>query len=91
MQNFKTWFLGANLGWQEIQPTGGSKIVSLDIGALARYRALVGMGERALENECQRCHCHPHWLPTEGAMLDFVFWGPILAVLQFPVFWWSRI
>ena len=42
------------------------------LGALARYRALVGMGERALENECQRCHCHPHWLPTEGVMFDFV-------------------
>jgi hypothetical protein len=58
--------LGADLGrsgavgWQEIQPTGGSNIVSPDLGALARYRVLVGMGECALENECQRCHCHPH-------------------------------
>ena len=63
---------------------------SPDLGALARYHALVGLVARALESECQRCHWHPHRLPTEGAMFDSLFWGPILAVLQFPVFGWPR-
>ena len=48
-----------------------------DLGALARSRALVGPGARALENECQRRHWHPHRLPTEGAMFESVFLGPI--------------
>ena len=53
-------------------------------------RALVGGNRRGMENECHRSYFHPDWLPTERAMFESLFWGPILAVLQFPVFWWSR-
>ena len=60
------------------------KLLLTYLGALAPIRALVVSGERALENERQRCHCHPHWLPTEGGICDFEFLGTILAVLQFP-------
>ena len=62
------------------------KFCSTDLGALAFSMALVGLVRRGMENEYQRCHCHPHWSPTERAMFDSLFWGPILAVLQFPVF-----
>ena len=67
------------------------KFFFTDLGALALSRALVGIGERALENECHRFDFHPDWSPTERAMFDSLFRGPILAVLHFPVFWWSRI
>ena len=68
-----------------------SKFFFTDLGALALSRALVGIGERALENECHRFDFHTDWSPTERAMFDSLFRGPILAVLHFPVFWWSRI
>ena len=38
-----------------------------------------------------RSYFRPDWLPTERAIFESLFWGPILAVLQFPLFWWSRI
>ena len=66
------------------------KFVSTDLGALAFSRALVGLVAWGMENECHRSYFHPDWLPTERAMFESLFWGPILAVLQFPVFWWSR-
>ena len=43
-------------------PNGGQRAESVEkmvltyLGALAPNRALVVSGERALENECQRCH-----------------------------------
>ena len=63
------------------------KIFFTDLGALALSRALVGLVARGMENECHRSYFHPDWSPTERAMFDSLFWGPILAVLQFPVFW----
>ena len=68
-----------------------TKFFFTDLGALALSLALVGIGERALENECHRFDFHTDWSPTERAMFDSLFRGPILAVLHFPVFWWSRI
>ena len=46
------------------------KIFFTDLGALALSRALVGIGERALENECHRFDFHPDWSPTERAMFE---------------------
>ena len=78
--------------WIPIQQPLQTKLIFFtDLGALALYMALVGLVARALENECHRFDFHPDWSPTERAMFDSLFWGPILAVLQFPVFWWSRI
>ena len=89
-------FLVANLFFRRgylYGPYGklNSKFFFTDLGALALSRALVGIGERALENECHRFDFHTDWSPTERAMFDSLFRGPILAVLHFPVFWWSRI
>ena len=66
-----------------------SKFLFPDLGALALSLALVGLVARGMENECHRSYFHPDWSPTERAMFDSLFWGPILAVLQFPV-WGGR-
>ena len=92
---FPVFWVVANLffRWSYLYGHDGnlnSKFFFTDLGALALSRALVGIGERALENECHRFDFHPDWSPTERAMFESLFWGPILAVLQFPVFWWSR-
>ena len=66
-------------------------IVFTYLGALAFSMALVGLVRRGMENEYQRCHCHPHWSPTERAMFDSLFWGPILAVFyNFQFFFGGR-
>merc|ERR1712217_374354 len=72
-----------------IQPLRKTKLkfIFTDLGALALSRALVGLVARGMENECHRSYFHPDWSPTERVMFDSLFWGPILAVLQFPVFW----
>ena len=64
---------------------GGRELVIFftDLGALAFSLALVGLVARGMENECHRSYFHPDWSPTERAMFDSLFWGPILAVLQF--------